>query len=215
MGETVVDGGAIPPPPPPEGDSAAEAARLLKKRGRRYGTDLSALEDIPPPPVPDLNFGRDALDDTVADTPAAGPADDDVHLDRIFDRPDSLVSDASLSRYDPEAGKMNVAIKVKAVSQAVRNTLKSPFGKVLVAIPVFLAGLSLVIAAVTFQTWPWAAAAAVVFPIGALLVYLRYQAWLGHKRYMYRLLESLGEDVSDFDPRAVYRKTGTRAMKRQ
>ena len=43
------------------------------------------------------------------------------------------------------------------------------------------------------------------------MVYWRYQVWLGHKRYMYRLLESLGEDVSDFDPRKVYRKAKSKA----
>jgi hypothetical protein len=30
---------------------------------------------------------------------------------------------------------------------------------------------------------------------------------------MYRLLESLGEDVTDFDPRHIYRKVGSKKIK--
>jgi hypothetical protein len=79
----------------------------------------------------------------------------------------------------------------------------------------FLAGIGLCIAAVTFQNWPWIVAAGIVLPLGGFLMYLRYQAWLGHKRYMYRLLETLGEDVSDFQPHKMYRSTKVRAGRRR
>jgi hypothetical protein len=72
-------------------------------------------------------------------------------------------------------------------------------------VPVFLAGIALAIAAATLQDWGWIIAAGVVTPLGSVLMYLRYQAWLGHKRYLYRLLETLGEDVSDFDFQKRYR----------
>jgi hypothetical protein len=214
MGETVIEGSVEPE----AGPAPAPRAGPVRQKNRRPAADLSELKaeiPIPRPPIEDLQLGRDILDDTVADLPAADPetAAGDVELLSIFDRPDAIsaAADASLRRYDPEAGKTNVAVKVKAVSEAVRNTLKSPFGKLLIAIPMFLAGIALTIPAVTFQTWPWVAAAGIVLPVGAFLMYLRYQAWLGHKRYMYRLLESLGEDVSDFEPHQMYRKTKVRA----
>jgi hypothetical protein len=154
---------------------------------------------------PDLGLGRDLLDDTVAEGDASIPSDDEVQLDRILDRPQAGGSDASLYRYDPEAGHSSVAVKIKAVREAVRNSIATPFGKLMVAVPVFLAGVSLAIAAATLQDWAWIIAAGVVFPTGSVLMYIRYQAWLGHKRYLYRLLETLGEDVSDFDFHKRYR----------
>jgi hypothetical protein len=217
MGETVIDGAPVEPL---EAAPAPTRAGPVRQKVRRPAADLSELKaDIPPPPLEDLQLGRDILDDTVADLPAADPeaAAGDADLLSILDRPDSIsaAADASLHRYDPEAGKTNVAIKVRAVSEAVRNTLKSPFGKLLVAIPMFLAGIGLAIAAITFQNWPWIVAAGIVLPLGGFLMYLRYQSWLGHKRYMYRLLETLGEDVSDFQPHKMYRSTKVRAGRRR
>ena len=109
---------------------------------------------------------------------------------------------------------MNVAVKIRVVTEAVRNTIDTPFGKLLLSIIFGLAGVGATIAAITLQDTPWVVAACILMPVGLLLVYWRYQAWLGHKRYMYRLLETLGEDVGDFDPRHKYRKTGTKAVKK-
>jgi hypothetical protein len=133
----------------------------------------------------------------------------DVALDEILDRVEASSDTSSLTRYDPEAGHTNVSVKIRAATEAIRNSVNTPFGKLMSASVIGLAGLSLAIAAFTLQTMPWIIAAAVVAPVGGLLVYWRYQAWLGHKRYMYRLLETLGEDVTDFDPRKVYRKIGS------
>ena len=156
------------------------------------------------------------LDDTAVDfgapratTSPGRSADHDPALEDIFDKPDAVADASSLTRFDPERGKTSVAIKVRAVTQAVRNTITTPFGKLLLAIIFGLAGVTLTIAAVTLRDTPYVIAAILVTPIGALLVYWRYQAWLGHKRYMYRLLETLGEDVSEFDPRRIYRRAGT------
>src|SRR5207253_11266499 len=128
-----------------------------------------------------------------------------------------------LGRYDPEAGKGDVAVKLSAAAEAVAEAVKgvavgafsTPFGRLILSIFVALAGVALVIAAITIQDRWMIGAAAVVAPLGLLLVYLRYQAWLGHKRYIYRLLESLGEDVSDFHPDQVYRKTKVTSAKRR
>jgi hypothetical protein len=154
-----------------------------------------------------------ALDDTAVDLQIAGegpgPRPKFSHdVEDIYDKPEAVYDVASLSRFDPERNKQNVAIKIRAVTEAVRNTVTTPFGKLLLAIIVALAGITLTIAAVTLRDTPYVVAAIIVAPIGALLVYWRYQAWLGHKRYMYRLLETLGEDVSEYDPRQVYRRTG-------
>lgn len=128
-------------------------------------------------------------------------------LDDIFDRPEELVT-GSTAEYDPEAGRTNVAIKIQAVRQVVRSATSTPFGRLMVSIPVALAGLTLSIMAVTLQELWMIISACLITPLGAFLVYQRYQAWLGHKRYMYRLLESLGEDVSGFDPLKANRRIG-------
>jgi hypothetical protein len=187
-------------PSDPLSDTVADGGRAVPLR-------RSALEELARlrPEPGDLQIGRDILDETVADLEAVTPSDDEVQLDKILDRPQAVM-DASLYRYDPEAGRTNVAVKIKVVSEAVKNTLKTPFGKMLFTIPVFLAGVALTIAAVTYRTWAWIGPAALVMPVGFALAYWRYQAWLGSKRYMYRLLESLGEDVTDFDPHKANRR---------
>lgn len=176
----------------------------------------TAFDGSSPPPSPDRP--RSAAE-TGADVeyippskfkpgPATASKVADVALDEILDRVEASSDTSSLTRYDPEAGHTNVSVKIRAATEAIRNSVSTPFGKLLTAIVVGLAGLSLAIAAITLQTTPWIVAAAIVAPVGGLLVYWRYQAWLGHKRYMYRLLETLGEDVTDFDPRKMYRKIG-------
>jgi type IV secretory pathway VirB2 component (pilin) len=159
------------------------------------------------------------MEETAADmdAPAAAPDEADVDLNRIYDRPEAVAAAdaASLARYDPEAGRTSVAVKVRAVTQAVRNTVATPFGKLVVTLPIILLGISLTIAAVTIQDLPYIIAAVLVMPVSLFLTYWRYQVWLGHKRYLYRLLETLGEDVSDFDPHRMYRKAGKRMAKRK
>ena len=176
---------------------------------------LRPKPDAKPPAAPDP-----ALDDTAADLEIAGerPGPRPVFsepVDDIFDRPDPTADAAALTRFDPERGKQNVAIKIRAVTQAVRSTITTPFGKLLLAIVFGLAGISLTIAALTLRDTAYIVAAIIVAPVGGLLVYWRYQAWLGHKRYMYRLLESLGEDVSDFDPRRIYRRVGGKSSSKR
>ena len=144
--------------------------------------------------------GETAVDLDNQDAPVA-----EVDLEEVYDKPGKTDTD-SLRRFDPEAGKMGIAVKLRAV----RQSLSTPGGRVVFSIPVALAGVSTAIFAASFPAWPVIVAAAVLGPASLLLLYIRYQQWLGHKRYMYRLLESLGEDVTDFDPRKVYRARGRR-----
>ena len=186
LAETIADAPGIDP------DRAMKAARAKARNSPR---DLS-------------------LDQTVYDYEAARRSSE-VELDKILDKPDSTADAASMSRFDPEAGKTNVAVKIRAVTEAVKNSFDTPFGKLLLSVVFGMAGVGTTIAAITLQDTPWVVAACILMPVGLLLVYWRYQAWLGHKRYMYRLLETLGEDVTDFDPRHKYRRTGAKAVKKQ
>jgi hypothetical protein len=208
-----------PPPEDPSRDQAnrpdpselaetiADAPAIRRKAGKP--SSLPAPKKEPDP----------ALDDTAVDTDADDDSDDsaaEVDMEGIYDRPEAVAAAdmASLHRYDPEAGRSSVAVKVRAVTEAVKNSVATPFGKLIVTLPVLLVGTGLTIAAINIQDTPFIVAASVVMPIALLLVYWRYQIWLGHKRYMYRLLESLGEDMSDYDPRKVFRRAGTKSMKR-
>lgn len=134
----------------------------------------------------------------------------DMDVEDILDRP-AETHDTLPGELDPEAGRGSIASK----SMAVREAIGTPFGRLLLATPVALAGIALVIMAATHQTWPYIAAAAVIAPAGAWLVYRRYQDWLGHRRYIYRLLETLGEDVSEFDPDQVARPVKVKVRKRK
>lgn len=195
----------------------AEEASPLEVLKSRAPTRPPAQEEPPkkaqspraqrPPP--------ERMSDTVVDGAARRKADE-VDLTNIFDRLTGGGEDNPLARYDPEAGRTNVAVKLREATAAVSTAVKgavttaflTPFGRLLMACAIGLAGIALTIAAITIRDRWIIGAAAVVGPLGALLVYWRYQAWLGHKRYIFRLLETLGEDMSAFDPRLIYRRGG-------
>ncbi|MFN0132365.1 MAG: hypothetical protein ACKVW3_07540 [Phycisphaerales bacterium] len=168
--------------------------------------------------LPEGEERRDDLDDTVAedlvlaeDGPKITPkrAGADVNLDEVFDSSTPAVESSSTWKYDPEAGRSDVAIKIRAAREAVHAAVGTPFGKFVVSLVLGLAAVSVAIMAAIRQERNYIIAAAILVPPAAWLVYSRYNAWLGHKRYMYRLLETLGEDVSGFDPHRVNRKIGT------
>src|SRR2546425_504866 len=91
------------------------------------------LADAPAIRVPSASGSTDAgasdpalLDDTAADLdlgPAPKSTGHDADLNDIFDKPNPVADAASLTRFDPERGKTNVAIKIRAVTEAVRNTV--------------------------------------------------------------------------------------------
>jgi hypothetical protein len=190
-----------PPPPPipkfPErrGEPARHAPgipRPGRERDRRWRQDLSD--------TPGLQDSRAAGAMSASDL-------ERVEVEEIFDRPDRQAV-GSTAEYDPEAGRTNVAIKIQAVRRVVSTATATPFGKLVLTFPVVMTGIVLTILAIVHQQLWVCIAAAVVMPLGLWLLYMRYQAWLGHKRYMYRLLETLGEDVSDFDAGRKYRRVG-------
>jgi hypothetical protein len=205
------DGPRLPPPVPLFRERPSEPDRSESHR-----PPLPAIFrgiDLPPTRSEESTSKRRWRDD-LGDTPSLAdsqvgryraPRADHVRLEEIFDRPEQLIV-GTAAEYDPEAGRSNVAIKIQAVRQVVRSAAATPFGRLILAIPFGLAGMCLSIMAVTMQDLWVCIAAGVVMPVALILIYARYQAWLGHKRYMYRLLESLGEDVSGFDPRKTYRR---------
>lgn len=158
----------------------------------------------------------DALGETKVDVEAeaedsAGQSAPDIDLNEVYDRPlPQKTEDASLKRYDPEAGKMGLAVKIRAV----RQQINTPFGRLALAFPLNLASLSLAIYTFAFPAWWLIAATAIIVPGCGWLLWVRYQQWLGHKRYMYRLLETLGEDVTDWNMERTYRKPKVRRAKR-
>src|SRR5690606_2622326 len=91
---------------------------------------------------------------TLLDSRAGGAMTEEelerVEVDEIFDRPDQVVG--STAQYDPEAGRTNVAIKIQAVRQVVRSATSTPFGRLIIALPIGLAGVTLTIVALIMQT---------------------------------------------------------------
>jgi len=149
-------------------------------------------EEAPPGRRPKSSPGVRAIRET-------DPAPEEAEPDEMFDR--LGVDDAAELEIDPEAGSGAVAQKVREIRQAA----KSPEGRLVIAVPLGLVGLALIVMAPIWQAQWLIVAAALVGPLSLWLVWRRYQQWLGHKRYSYRLLESLGEDVSDWDASRVYR----------
>ncbi len=194
------------------------------RRDSAPGSELTA--QTPPPPPADQP-GPDLLGETKADLELVPPSEDsgspagsrgrdeaggsaaEIDLTEVYDRPEKT-EDASLKRFDPEAGKMGLAVKIRAVRQQV-NT---PFGRLVLALVLNLASACLVIYTIAFPIWPLIVAAAIVVPACGWLLWVRYQQWLGYKRYMYRLLETLGEDVSDWNMEQTYRAPKVKRAKR-
>ena len=178
----------------------ADRADALREAARRASPDTEEDDDI------------DLLADTVAEEVDLGdpaPLDEDPTYDDIYAH-----DVVALDHTDPEAGRMGVARRVRQV----RKAAATPGGRMVTAVPLTLTGITLAIFALTRQTTPFVAAAAIVTPIALVWQYLCFQRWLGAKRYAYRLLESLGEDVSDFTPDQMYRvikKQRTRTKRRR
>lgn len=155
----------------------------------------------------DMDAGGDA-----ADEPDAPNRDDveDIDLESVYDRRGDK-DDASLKRLDPEAGHSRITVKLRAV----RQSISTPFGRLVLSFPVALAAVTLAIFAVAFPEWPLITAAGILVPASGVLVVVRYKQWLGHKRYIFRLLETLGEDVSDWTMDQTYRRTRVRRARRR
>lgn len=134
-----------------------------------------------------------ALDETVAD----------------FEVQDSFVElgghdTARIDQIDPELHHVNVR---KKLSRA-QKTVNDKFTQLIIAGVASLIGIALALLAITWQTQNIIIAASVVCPPAFFITWSRYNKWVARKNSMYRLLETLGEDVSDLDPR-------TRKQRRQ
>jgi hypothetical protein len=191
-----VESAAQTPPPPPQDQPGPDLLGETKADLELVPTEDGASGS------PDGSRGRGGRDES-------GESAADIDLTEVYDRPEKT-EDASLKRYDPEAGKMGLAVKIRAVRQQV-NT---PFGRLVLALAVNLASACLVIYTIAFPIWPLIVAAAIVVPACGWLLWVRYQQWLGYKRYMYRLLETLGEDVSDWNMEQTYRAPKVKRAKR-
>jgi hypothetical protein len=179
------------------------AREAIARRGRPAPVEESA-EDMGDTPA--LAPDPTGLVDLPEGDAVAAP---DVDYRGAFDRVHQRETGA-LDRFDPEAGRMGLGTRIQL---AVRASVRSPFGRFIVAIVLGLGGVSLAIVALTFHNVGLYVAAGVLTPVSLVYLYVRYQQWLGHKRYLFRLLETLGEDVSDFDMNRRYRG-GAKAKKR-
>jgi len=222
-------------------DRSASAERLSDADRLRQALAGARNDDTSEPLDPDDASGNEAIDfhhdaeyDALGDTaemaetreeeavdePKSSPGvtairDDDAEPqaepDELFDRLYDRGAPTGEFEIDPEAGQGAVAEKVRQLRQAA----STPGGKLVTAVPIGLVGISLGITSLVFlETWVLVVAG-IFTPLSLWLVWTRYQQWLGHKRYAYRLLESLGEDVSDWDLDKVYRVAKARGLRTQ
>lgn len=184
LGETIAD---VPTPHQPPQHQPAQP-------NKRTGSSLNGK-----------SASRHQLDATVADAPALrsparapAPADAEVDLDRVYDRVSTPPTNVTIALNDDEAGRSRVGGELKRTQQ-VRAAVGSAFGRLLQALALTMLAASLAIFAAFDQRWIWIAPAAIALPLTLWLTTRRYHAWLGHRRYMYRLLDTLGEDVSGLE----------------
>ena len=148
------------------------------------------------------------LADTVADLDAI--AEDDTMGDQIvFERPPEPAPPqspfvpigeheiAGLDLIDPEWGQYDVSRRITSIRKAVETS----FAQMLVAGVMALAALAIALLAATWQTNELIGLAAVTCPPTFYFTYKRWRRWLAHRRFMFRLLETLGEDTTGIDPR--------------
>jgi hypothetical protein len=194
------------PDQPPE-----DRASMLRRAARHPApADELPLDDAPDPWDEEAALADTVGDELVEDRrteheappPASDPTYDDLLGHEVVD----------LDRLDPEAGTMSVA---RLVRRQVKRATKTPGGQLVLSVPIGLVGIALAILAIVHQTTPLIVAAAIVAPPSLIAWIVLYRRWLGQKRYAYRLLESLGEDVSDFTPDQMYRVLKTRRRSRR
>ncbi|MEM1329829.1 MAG: hypothetical protein AAGG07_04640 [Planctomycetota bacterium] len=98
-----------------------------------------------------------------------------------------------LDKFDPEAGYSDYQKKV-----TLRKAVSTSFGQLIISGVLMLTGIALTIMAATVQTLPWIIAAAVVLPPAIVVFRKRYKRWVRNRTYLFRLCQSLGEDVSNW-----------------
>jgi|GEM_PF-3443353 len=104
---------------------------------------------------------------------------------------------AGLDRLDPEWGKYDVSRRITSLRQAVETS----FAQMIFAGIAALVALAVALLAASWQTRALIIAASVLCPPTFVWVYIQWRRWLERKRFLFRLLETLGEDTTGIDPR--------------
>lgn len=117
-----------------------------------------------------------------------------------FEESARRLREADLFRLAPEGFDFGRTKQSLVVRQHVRRVLHDSWVRFLISIPLAIVGLTFLLLALTIGSTFLIVGTVVLVPTTWWWCGLRYQRWLDHKRFGYRLLESLGEDVSDWDP---------------
>lgn len=126
----------------------------------------------------------------------------DLHEHAAFDSIQAGTADPLLADEDPEAGYQNVR-DIRSAKKAIASS----GGQFVIGLIIGLFGLGMAVYAAAQASMDstgsliMLAAAAIIAPVSAWWAHRKYRQWLQHKTYLYRLLESLGEDVSELKPR--------------
>jgi len=151
--------------------------------------DVSGAADGAPPA--DRRRIRDHLKRELADL--------DQHA--AFDTIQAGMADPLLPDDDPEAAYQNVR-DIRSAKKAIASS----GGQFVIGLVIGLFGLGLAVYAAAQASMDstnsllMLAAAAIIAPVSTWWAHRKYKQWLHRKTYLYRLLESLGEDVSDLRP---------------
>lgn len=94
---------------------------------------------------------------------------------------------------DPEAE----VTRISDQRSVIKRRARSEGAQFVYGLLVLAGSLGAIALAVTIQTWPFIAVAAVAFPLGAFWFRKSWRRWVGSAPYCYRLLTSLGEDAEN------------------
>ena len=162
-----------------------------------------------------------ALDDTVADEPS--PEDNEQSFQGDLGD-GGLAGEGSI--FETGVAELESQIAVEPVSHGAaaattrgaasevaqfagashQQRLQNSFTKLLIMTGLLMASIAMaILAAILHDLW-LIITASVMFPVFSVLWYKAYAQWQANKRFGFRLLESLGEDVSDVAIEDRYKK---------
>lgn len=117
------------------------------------------------------------------------PEEQEPEVEIDPDDPDSVW----LLGNDPEAKISSVADK----RHVIHKQMLSAGGQFVMGIAMMFLGLGLVIMAITNPELKYIIPAAIIAPVSAWYMRVRWRRWLGSAPYFYRLMTSLGEDAEN------------------
>lgn len=121
----------------------------------------------------------------------------DLHDHAAFDTISAADDYGKASNLDPELDHVNTRRITHAKVATVRRAVVSTGGQFILGLVAAIVGLGLAVYAAAEQSLPLLIAAGLIAPPCTYYGYRKYRQWLQNKRYLVRLLESLGEDVSN------------------